>query len=241
MAHFGYDPYRRSGRTRTLTEMEIAQIDGALRRLERENEAWKRQVRALEQAASEAQAKAEQWEIRAEELGIIATNAREQAAEWEAKAQGLQAEVAELKEQSAQNSSALPDSEDEAAELRDRLIRAQADYENTKKRLERRFALEAEKQTMDLARDLLPVMDNLDRAIAALPQLDGDDCTGLREGLDLTRRTFTDALERHGATPIAAIGEPAIPTLNSPAQPNCRLRPSAATAKIATNVPEKIM
>jgi molecular chaperone GrpE len=214
MSQFGYNPYRRSARTRTLTEMELAQIDAALRRLERENEAWKKQVRSLEQATSESQAKAEQWEFRAEELGIVAANAREQAAEWEAKAQDLKAEVAELKEQSAEDASALPDVQEEAAELRDRLIRAQADYENTKKRLERRFALQTEQQTMDLVRDLLPVMDNLDRAVAALPQRDGDDCTGLREGLDLTRRTFTDALARHGATPITAVGEPFDPNLH---------------------------
>jgi molecular chaperone GrpE len=216
MSQSRYDPYRRgrqSRRSKTLSETELKQLEATFQKLEREAAGWEERARVLEKAAAQAQTEAEQCEIKAKELSIAAAKAQEQAAEWEAKAKGLLAEVAESEEQSTDWEHALQAGQEEAAEMRDRLARAQADYQNTKQRLERRVALQAEEKTMDFIRDLLPVLDNLDRAITMAQPADAA-CAGLREGVGLTRRTFADALAKHGVTPIAAVGEPFDPNVH---------------------------
>ena len=92
--------------------------------------------------------------------------------------------------------------------LQDRLLRSLADLENTRKRAERdRRDAEAYGGTK-LARDLLGVYDNLDRALAAMPEEIGDDMKPLIEGIELTKKELLNAFEKHKITRIAPeIGE----------------------------------
>lgn len=86
--------------------------------------------------------------------------------------------------------------------LRDRMMRALADAENTRKR--------AEKDRRDamlyggskLARDLLPVYDNLARALNSASDEAQAAAPGLVQGVELTLRELTNVLERHGVTRI---------------------------------------
>jgi molecular chaperone GrpE len=93
----------------------------------------------------------------------------------------------------------------ELAEKNDRLLRALAEADNIRRRAQRdreeavRYAAEG------LVRDLIPVLDNLDRALdAARASGQGG---GIVDGVELIRREFLKALERHGVTRYSALGE----------------------------------
>ncbi len=89
-------------------------------------------------------------------------------------------------------------------------LRERAELENFKRRMQRdksealRFANEP------LVRDLLPVVDNLERAIAHAQG--GGNGQSLSEGVQLVLRAFLDVLEKHGVTRVSATGEPFDPT-----------------------------
>ncbi|MBE7491243.1 MAG: nucleotide exchange factor GrpE [Planctomycetes bacterium] len=84
--------------------------------------------------------------------------------------------------------------------------RAQADLENTIKRLRRDQEEAVRYACAPLARDLLPVLDNLTRALGAAQS--AKDFDGLYKGLELVARLFADALARHEIRPIEAAGRP---------------------------------
>jgi molecular chaperone GrpE len=94
----------------------------------------------------------------------------------------------------------------EASENYDRYLRQVAELENFKKRASRekdeaiRFANEA------LVKDLLPVVDNLERAVAH--SKGGGNGKPLVEGVEMVLRGLFDALAKHGVVPIEAVGRP---------------------------------
>lgn len=85
-------------------------------------------------------------------------------------------------------------------ELHDRLLRVQADYENSCKRMQRTMQEEIDHGIEGLAADLLPVCDNLTRAIRAAAEHDAVE--KIREGVEMVEKQLYDALARHGVTPI---------------------------------------
>ena len=103
----------------------------------------------------------------------------------------------------------------ENASLRDRLLRALADAENTRRRAER-AAEEARKYAIaDFARELLAVADNLQRTIAAAsrsPETVEDQA--LIEGVRATERLLEHTFSRFGIQKIDALGKPFDPTLH---------------------------
>ncbi len=97
----------------------------------------------------------------------------------------------------------------ERDELRDRFMRALADAENSRKRADRDRREAEQYGSTRLARDLLPVYDNLRRAIDAVPEELRTSAASLLEGVDLTLRELTNVMTRHGVKPIApGIGDP---------------------------------
>jgi molecular chaperone GrpE len=111
----------------------------------------------------------------------------------------LEIEIAALKQQ-------LEAKESEAKQNYDRLLRQTAELDNFKKRTARerdeaiRFANEA------VIKDLLPVVDNLERAVAHASG--GGNGKPLVEGVEMVLRQLLDVLTKHGAVPILAIGQP---------------------------------
>jgi len=103
----------------------------------------------------------------------------------------------------------------ENASLRDRLLRALADAENTRRRSES-AAAEARKYAIaDFARELLAVADNLQRTIAAAsrsPETVEDQA--LIEGVRATERLLEHTFSRFGIQKIDALGKPFDPTLH---------------------------
>lgn len=96
----------------------------------------------------------------------------------------------------------------ERDEMRDKFMRVLADAENSRKRAERdRKEAEMYGGTR-LARDLLPVYDNLNRAIQAIPEESRAASAALIEGVELTLRELTNVMTKHGITMISpAVGD----------------------------------
>jgi molecular chaperone GrpE len=109
----------------------------------------------------------------------------------EARASDLESELAAAREEARVN--------------HERWIRERADLDNLRKRAARERQDAARFGTESLLRDLLPVIDDLDRAIAAAK--DGSDGKSLVEGVELVRKAFIDALQRHGVERLTAEGE----------------------------------
>ena len=103
----------------------------------------------------------------------------------------------------------------ERDELRDKFMRVLADAENARKRAERdRKEAEMHGGTR-LARDLLPVYDNLNRAIQAIPEESRAASAALIEGVELTLRELTNVMTKHGVTPVSpAVGDVFDPQLH---------------------------
>ncbi len=95
----------------------------------------------------------------------------------------------------------------ERDELKDRLLRMAAETENFKKRTEREKADFLKRATERVLKDLLPVMDNLERALEHAVE-EGSAETGMIKGLELTSQELWKVLERHGVERIEALGEP---------------------------------
>jgi molecular chaperone GrpE len=96
----------------------------------------------------------------------------------------------------------------ERDEMRDRFMRALADAENIRKRGERDRREAEQYGGSKLARDLLPVYDNLKRALDAAGDEQRAAAQALIEGVELTLRELTNVLTRHGVTPISpAVGD----------------------------------
>jgi molecular chaperone GrpE len=87
--------------------------------------------------------------------------------------------------------------------------RTQADFENYRKRVARESALSSERGAIKLARELLPALDNLDRALEAA---DKDD--PLLQGVRLVREELDAALRRVGIESFAPTGEIFDPVLH---------------------------
>ena len=90
----------------------------------------------------------------------------------------------------------------ERDEFRDRFMRALADAENARKRGERDRREAEQYGSTRLARDLLPVFDNLTRALAVVTDAQRGSETALIEGVELTLRELTTVMTRHGLKPI---------------------------------------
>jgi molecular chaperone GrpE len=100
--------------------------------------------------------------------------------------------------------------------LRDRLLRALADAENTRRRTERVVEQVRQYAIADFARELLSVADNLRRAIAAAEDTTGEaiDDRSLIEGVRATERILLGILERFGVRRIEALGAAFNPELH---------------------------
>jgi len=95
-------------------------------------------------------------------------------------------------------------------EKQDRLLRALADIENLRRRSQRDREEYVKYANESLLRDLVPVLDNFDRAVAAARA--GGAAGTVVEGIELIQRELLRVLERHGVTRYSAVGQPFDPS-----------------------------
>jgi len=120
--------------------------------------------------------------------------------------------VVESTEQAAQevedDLDAMRDKAGKADEYLDLARRAQADFENFRKRASRDAALAEERGIGKLARELIPALDNLDHAIAAIEALPEDDpAQAVARGFALVREELVAGLGRCGVSIEHPLGE----------------------------------
>jgi molecular chaperone GrpE len=114
------------------------------------------------------------------------------------------------KEGASKLDAALKKVQEEAAENYDRFLRVSADLENYKKRVSKEKADLIRYGNEELIKELLPVIDNLERALEHTASEGAQE--GIADGVKMTLQQFLGILERFGVTPIVAEGEPFDPT-----------------------------
>jgi molecular chaperone GrpE len=106
-------------------------------------------------------------------------------------------------EQSTANADLLAQLTEEKNALQDRLLRTAAEFDNYRKRVDRDRRDQADAAVASAVEDLLPIVDNLERALEAPA---GEDTDSYRQGVELIHRQMLDVLRRRGVTPIESVG-----------------------------------
>jgi molecular chaperone GrpE len=87
--------------------------------------------------------------------------------------------------------------------LQDRLLRTAAEFDNYRKRVDRDRRDQADAAVADALEDVLPILDNLERALQAPA---GEDVDAYRKGVELIHRQMLDLIRKRGVKPIEAVG-----------------------------------
>jgi molecular chaperone GrpE len=87
--------------------------------------------------------------------------------------------------------------------LQDRLLRTAAEFDNYRKRIDHERRELSEFAAADVLSELLPIVDNLERALQATTAPDSD---AFRKGVELIHRQMLDLLRKRGVKPIEALG-----------------------------------
>ncbi len=95
--------------------------------------------------------------------------------------------------------------ENERKEMRERMLRIAAEFENYKKRVRREQSENESRSREAVLKDMLEVIDNLERAMAAIGE--SADVKGLQQGVQLVLRQFQAKLERYDVRPLEAKGQ----------------------------------
>src|SRR5271156_6154632 len=95
--------------------------------------------------------------------------------------------------------------EKEIAERKDKYLRTLADNENSRKRVRQQSEESVRIQREAILRDLLPIIDNLERALAA--SREGTDAKTIVDGVEMTVRALLDFLRAQGVTPVQSVGQ----------------------------------
>lgn len=112
-------------------------------------------------------------------------------------------ETASLEKELDQTRQALQDYER-------RLLRLQADFDNFRKRMQKEQARWGEEAQLELVKSLLPVVDNLERAL----DQEGGDPDSIRQGVEMIYRQLREVLGQYGVERIAARGQPFDPNFH---------------------------
>jgi molecular chaperone GrpE len=136
--------------------------------------------------------------IKGETVAVENDDDRSSAAEGSL-AHELQLELTKLRQQ-------LETKEKEAQDYHDRFLRQAAELDNFKKRAARERDDSIRFGNETLIREFLPVIDNLERAIAHAK--DGGNGKPLIEGVEMVLKGLFDVLSKHGVMQVSAVGEP---------------------------------
>jgi molecular chaperone GrpE len=101
----------------------------------------------------------------------------------------------------------------ERASLYDQMLRRQAEFENYRRRTERERGELYDQSRADVIKQLLPVIDNFERALSTIEHNEGVS-EGLRHGIELIHKQFKDTLTRFGLQPIESVGQAFDPNLH---------------------------
>ena len=100
----------------------------------------------------------------------------------------------------------------QAKESYDKFLRVYAEFENYKKRMEREKSDFLKYANEELIKELLPVIDNLDRAVGQARQ--NAEAQSLVEGVEMILRQIKEVMEKHGVKELQSLGEPFDPNVH---------------------------
>ncbi len=105
---------------------------------------------------------------------------------------------------------ALASKTEEAKTFQDKYLRLAAEFENFKRLAQKQKQEYSQFANESLLKELLPIVDNLERALKCVQE--GRTTDGLIQGIELTSKQFTETLARFGVRPIVSLGVPFDPT-----------------------------
>lgn len=108
----------------------------------------------------------------------------------------------------------LKAAEEKAEANYESLLRVTADFENYKKRIEREMSDVRKFANESLIKELLPIVDNLERALAIEYGKNEDTFEGIREGVEMTLKEFMECLQKFGVTPMDSLEKPFDPNFH---------------------------
>jgi molecular chaperone GrpE len=114
----------------------------------------------------------------------------------------------DLSARASSNDAASPEARQERDDLYDRLLRLTAEFDNYRKRTERERRDLGEAAGADVIRELLPIVDDLERALGAPIERGpgAEQVAKFREGIELIRRQLIELLRRRGVEAFDAVG-----------------------------------
>lgn len=129
---------------------------------------------------------------------------KEEAKQQDTKETNMQADSEELPESDSAEQEENKDNQLELKlkEAQEQYLRVHADFENVKRRLEREKAQALEYANQSILKDLLPIVDTLEKALESAKTLDNGD--KIAQGLELTLSNFIKVLNRHNVEVIDA-------------------------------------
>ena len=109
-------------------------------------------------------------------------------------------------------SAELEEARQKLLESEEKVLRLAAEFENTKKRLQREREISLKYAEENILKELLPGIDNIERAMEQVQ--DSSSVESLLEGIELTHNGLLATLEKFGVKPIESIGEPFDPNIH---------------------------
>lgn len=122
----------------------------------------------------------------------------------------------EVKDDSAKLAAEIKTLTDKNKELEDKYLRSEAEIQNMQNRYSKERAQLIKYESQSLAKDVLPAMDNLERALSV--KADDEASKQLQKGVQMTLDSLVKAMKDHGITEIEADGVKFDPTLHQAVQ-----------------------
>lgn len=110
----------------------------------------------------------------------------------------------------------LEEAKADVVKLRDQLLRTAADFDNYRKRSRRDVDDAHKKGSEEMLRTLLPVFDNLERAVVHAEQ--GNDAKAIGEGVRMVLKQFTEQIGKVGIKRVVGVGQPFDPLVHEAIQ-----------------------
>ncbi|MCD8511967.1 MAG: nucleotide exchange factor GrpE [Bacillus sp. (in: Bacteria)] len=124
----------------------------------------------------------------------------------------IEDEESAVNENAAEEVTKEQDLEKKLEETTNRLLRIQADYDNFRRRTRLEKEADAKYRSQRLAEELLPAIDNFERALMISPE--AEEAKSLLKGMEMVYRQLQEALKKEGIEVIDAVGQPFDPHIH---------------------------
>lgn len=142
----------------------------------------------------------------------IKTDIKDSVENMEAKTESASQATEEVDKEESKKKSSKKDKKSEAiewqekaAEINDKFLRLYSEFDNFRKRTAREKIEMSKTASEDVISQLLPVLDDFERAIKSTEE--STDCSAVKEGMNLIYNKFIGILDKRGLKPIEAIGQ----------------------------------